>query len=70
MTLYSEAAYFDRNACQHCADREEHLRLTRIRKALERRSIPRVSMPVDCEDPERFPEIHRAIEHARQLRAV
>lgn len=26
---YSEAAYFDHNHCQHCADREEWLRLQR-----------------------------------------
>lgn len=39
--MYSEMAYFDGNACQHCADREEHLRLQRIRtqaiRALDRR---------------------------------
>lgn len=29
---YSEAAYFDGNHCQHCADRDEHRRLERIRK--------------------------------------
>ena len=68
--IYAEASFFDGAHFQHIADREEHQRLTRIRKAVERRSIPRVSMPVDCDDPERFPEIHRAIEHARQLRAV
>jgi hypothetical protein len=43
--LYSEAAYFDNNACQHCADRDEHLRLKRIRtqalRALDRRRSAR-----------------------------
>ena len=68
--IYAEASYYDGAHFQHIADREEHLRLTRIRKALERRSIPRVSMPVDVTDEAAFPEIHRAIEHARQLRAV
>lgn len=29
---YSEAAYFDGNHCHHCATRDEHLRLERIRK--------------------------------------
>lgn len=30
--IYSEAAYFEGNACQHCADRDEHLRLARINR--------------------------------------
>lgn len=30
--IYSEAAYFDGNHCQHCAAREEHQRLTRARR--------------------------------------
>lgn len=30
--IYSEAAYFDGNHCQHCADREEHQRLARARR--------------------------------------
>jgi hypothetical protein len=38
--LYSEAAYFDGNHCAHCAARDEHMRLQRIRalsiRALER----------------------------------
>ncbi len=29
--LYSEAAYFDGNHCAHCAAREEHKRIERIR---------------------------------------
>lgn len=43
--LYSEAAYFDGNHCAHCAARDEHLRLVRIRtqaiKHLDRRSTRR-----------------------------
>ena len=43
--MYSEMAYFDGNHCQHVADREEHLRLQRIRtnaiKALDRRGARR-----------------------------
>lgn len=39
--LYSEAAYFDGNHCQHCADRDDFLRRERIRKdaraAIDRR---------------------------------
>lgn len=34
--IYSEAAYFEGNHCQHCADRDEHLRWQRIRFASER----------------------------------
>lgn len=30
--IYAEAAYFDRNHCQHVADRDDFLRLERIRK--------------------------------------
>lgn len=30
--MYSEMAYFDNNHCAHCAVRDEHLRLTRIRR--------------------------------------
>lgn len=30
---YSEAAFFDSNACQHCADRDEQQRLARKRQA-------------------------------------
>jgi hypothetical protein len=37
---YAERAYFDGDHCQHCADRDEHLRLERIaatyRKAVDR----------------------------------
>lgn len=43
--LYSEAAYFDGNHCAHCAARDEHLRLQRIRttaiRALDRRGVRR-----------------------------
>jgi hypothetical protein len=43
--LYSEAAYFDNNHCAHCAARDEHLRLQRIRatalRALDRRTVRR-----------------------------
>lgn len=40
--MYAELAYFEGNHCQHCADREEYLRLKRIndnnrRVLLERR---------------------------------
>lgn len=28
--IYAERAYFEGDHCQHCADREEHLRLARI----------------------------------------
>ena len=31
---YSERAYFDGDHCQHCADRDEHARLERARKAM------------------------------------
>lgn len=34
----------------------------------EMRHFPRVSKPVDITDAEQFPEIARAIEHARRLR--
>lgn len=38
---YSERAYFGGDHCQHCADRDEHLRLKRIRaqgaRMIERR---------------------------------
>lgn len=38
---YPEAAFFDGDHCQHCADRDEHRRLERIRQqtrdALRRR---------------------------------
>jgi hypothetical protein len=46
---YSERAYFDGDHCQHCADRDEFIRLQRIRsnaiKAVqrERRSRPRLA---------------------------
>lgn len=30
---YAEAAFFDGNACQHCADRDEQQRLARKRQA-------------------------------------
>jgi hypothetical protein len=40
--LYAERAYFDGDACQHCATRDEVKRLERIRttaiKALDRRT--------------------------------
>lgn len=40
--MYSEMAYFDGNHCAHCAAREEHMRLQRIRvqaiRALDRRT--------------------------------
>lgn len=43
--LYSEAAYFDGNHCAHCATRDEHKRIVRIRndarKAFERRRSAR-----------------------------
>lgn len=29
--MYAERAYFDSDHCQHCADREEFLRLQHIR---------------------------------------
>lgn len=42
--MYAERAYFDNDACHHCATRDEHLRLERIAKrnrealrAIERR---------------------------------
>lgn len=42
---YSEAAYFDGNHCQHCADRDEHRRIQRKRseaiKMLDRRNFRR-----------------------------
>lgn len=34
--MYSERAYFDGDHCQHCATRDEHLRLARIRRDNER----------------------------------
>lgn len=37
--IYSEAAYFEGNACQHCASRDEHLRLER--KEQEARRLAR-----------------------------
>ena len=33
--IYSEAAYFEENHCQHCADRDEFLRLRNIRARVE-----------------------------------
>lgn len=43
--MYAERAYFDNDACAHCAARDEHLRLERIAKrnrealrAIERRT--------------------------------
>ena len=40
--MYAEMAYFDGNACAHCATRDEHNRLQRKRiemqRAFERRS--------------------------------
>ena len=30
--IYSEASYFDGNHCQHCADRDEAMRLERIER--------------------------------------
>lgn len=41
------------------ADAERDLRIHKL---------PRVSRPVDCTDAERFPEIARAVEHARRMR--
>lgn len=42
---YSERAYFDGDHCQHCAARDEHVRLQRIRddarRMLERRRSAR-----------------------------
>ena len=41
---YSERAYFDGDHCQHCAARDEHHRLTRARRQMEkadRRRLPR-----------------------------
>jgi hypothetical protein len=35
MSLYSERAFFDGDACQHCADRDEHQRLARVRRQSE-----------------------------------
>lgn len=39
--MYAERAYFDGDACQHCATRDEHRRLQRIaeqgRKAMRDR---------------------------------
>jgi hypothetical protein len=32
MPMYSEAAYFDGDHCQHCADRDEHRRLQNIQR--------------------------------------
>lgn len=34
--IYSEAAYFDGNHCQHVADRDEHRRLQRKRQEAQR----------------------------------
>lgn len=39
--IYSEAAYFEGDHCQHCADRDEHLRFQRI-AALYRKVADRV----------------------------
>lgn len=43
--MYSEMAYFDGNACAHCAERDEHMRLERKRinaiRALSRRCTGR-----------------------------
>ena len=33
---YSERSFFDGDACQHCADRDEHLRLNRLRQSVDR----------------------------------
>lgn len=33
---YSEAAYFDGNACAHCAARDENARLVNLRKCAAR----------------------------------
>lgn len=42
---YSERAYFEGDHCHHCASRDEHLRIVRIRndarKAFERRRSAR-----------------------------
>ena len=43
MILYSEAAYFDGNHCQHCADRDEAARLDRIMR--QARQIRPVRVP-------------------------
>ena len=46
---YAELAYFTRNACKHCADRDEFLRLRRIeregRRLIERRTGGRAGRP-------------------------
>ena len=48
--MYSERAYFDGDHCQHCATRDEHMRLERIAaanrqayKTIERRRGGRAS---------------------------
>jgi hypothetical protein len=45
--------------------------IARVREAAERDAgvrFPLVSRPVDCTDAEAFPEIARAIAHAKALR--
>lgn len=49
--MYAEMAYFDGNHCQHCAARDEHMRLERIRgqarqayRSIERRRGGRASL--------------------------
>lgn len=46
--IYSEAAYFDGNHCQHCADRDEKHRLDRKKKEFENATRyatpPRISL--------------------------
>lgn len=41
--LYAEAAYFDGDHCQHCADRDENLHRERIEaraRVARRRALP------------------------------
>lgn len=47
--LYAEAAYFDGHHCAHVAAWEEHRRLQRLRRALDRanrRGVP--VLPFNC----------------------
>ena len=49
--MYSERAYFDGDHCHHCAARDEHERLVRLRgqadrQMRERRRTPRGVAPV------------------------
>lgn len=42
--------------------------LEQMRTSHRIHKLPRASRPVDCTDAERFPEIARAVEHARRMR--